>query len=102
MTRLEGAGIKVTNTNISMLGEGGRVLGEVDVVVENALIQFKNGSSSARAVIEQAMLRTEPFVSRPVITFINDSGRAGVRTVSGAGSRVLIKNDFQTLVDVLR
>ena len=84
------------------MGEGGRVLGEIDVVTENALIQFKNGPSSAHAVIDQVALRTEPFVSRPVVTFINDTGRAGARTVNGAGSRVLITNDFSTLVEVLR
>lgn len=84
------------------MGEGGQVLGEVDVVTDNALIQFKNGSSSARAVIDQVTLRTEPFVNRPVITFINDAGRAGARTVSGAGSRIPITNDFAILVDVLR
>ena len=90
------------NTNINMVGEGGQILGEIDVVTENALIQFKNGPSSAQKVIDQVTLRTEPFVSRPVITFINDAGRAGARTVSGAGSRVLVTNDFQTLIDMLR
>jgi RHS repeat-associated protein len=100
--RLEAAGIRATGANISMVGEGGRVLGEIDVVTQNALIQFKNGPSSARAVIDQVTLRTEPFVSRPVITFINDAGRAGTRTVNGAGGRILITNDFATLVDVLR
>jgi hypothetical protein len=56
----------------------------------------------AGAVIDQVTLRTEPFVSRPVVTFINDAGRAGARTVGGASSRVLITNDFSTLADLLR
>jgi hypothetical protein len=102
VARLEGAGIKVTNTNINIVGEGGRILGEVDVVTEQALIQFKNGPSSARAVIDQVTTRTEPFVNRPVIAFINDTGRAGERTVRGAGRHILVTNDFSLLVDVIR
>jgi hypothetical protein len=46
--------------------------------------------------------RTEPFVTRPVITFINGTGRAAERTLTGAGSRIMITNDFDLLVDMLR
>jgi RHS repeat-associated protein len=101
VARLKAARIKVTNTNIGIAVEG-RIVGEIDVVTEHALIQFKNGPSSAYAVIEQVTMHTEPYVSRPVVTFINDTGRAGERTVRGAASKILVTNDFSTLVDVIK
>ena len=81
----------------------GTVLGEVDVVTENALLQYKDGPSSARDVIEQVTRKTLPFVDRPVITFINSTGKAGDRTVRFAAARgLIITNDFSTLVDVIK
>jgi len=100
--RLRAAGVQVTNVNISIIGEGGRILGEIDVVTPNALIQFKNGASSAAAVIEQVVDKTEPFVTRTVVAFINDTGKAGARTVKNAGSRILITNNFDTLVGAIK
>ncbi len=100
--RLEDAGIPVRNKNISIAGEDGRIHGEIDIVTDNALIQFKNGASSANAVIEQVTEKTEPFVTRPVIAFINDTGKAGSRTVKGAGDKILVTNDFDTLVSVIK
>jgi hypothetical protein len=44
VARLRAAGIRVTNTNVVMYGEAGRDLGEIDVITDNALIQYKNGA----------------------------------------------------------
>ena len=70
---------RVTNTNIGIAGENG-LLGEVDVVTETALIQYKDGGASAKKVIDQVTLRTEAYVDRPVVTFINGVGRDAART----------------------
>jgi hypothetical protein len=102
VARLRAAGIRVTNTNVVMYGEAGRDLGEIDVITDNALIQYKNGVASAQDVLAQVLDRSEPFVSRPVITFINGTGRAAERTLTGAGPRIMITNDFDLLVDMLR
>ncbi len=59
-------------------GEDGRILTEVDVVTPEAIIEFKSGPSSAQDVIEQVQERLEPNVTRPVVTFINDSGKGGI------------------------
>ena len=101
VVRLEAAGIKVLNTNIEIAGQGG-ALGEIDVVTENALIQFKSGGNSARDVIEQVTLKTEPYVNRPVVAFIAGTGRDAARTVRLAGRYILITGDFKTLVDVIK
>ena len=77
--RLQEAGINVTSVNIEIAGPDGNPLGEVDVVTENALIQYKNGPSSASDIIEQVQEKTEPYVDRPVVAFINDEGKAGNR-----------------------
>jgi hypothetical protein len=100
--RLEASGIRVLNVNVNILGEGGQVLGEVDVVTQNALIQYKDGASSAFEVIEQVTVKTEPYVHRPVVTFVNSTGRAGNRTVTGAGRHVIVTNDFDALVELLK
>ena len=99
--RLENAGIEVENVNVKINDATGRYLGEVDIVTKNAIIEYKHGSSSAYAVIKQVR-NVEPNVSRPVVVFINDTAKAGARTVRGAGGKILITNDFNLLVEVVR
>lgn len=104
--RLENAGVNVRAINVKIMGpEGAETLGEIDVITDKALIQYKNGSSSAAEVIEQVRVKTEPFVSndKPVVVFINDTGKAGTRTVNGAAwNGIYITNDFDTLVGAIR
>ena len=72
------------------------------MVTDNALIQYKNGPSSASDIIEQVQANTEPYVDRPVVAFINDDGKAGNRTVRGAGDKIPVTNNFQTLVSAIK
>lgn len=99
---LEARGIPVRNKNIEIMGPDGNPLGEVDVVTDAAVIQFKAGVSSARDIVKQVQEKTEPYVTRPVIGFIGNTGKAGNRTVRGAGDKILVTNDIDLLADVLR
>jgi|GEM_PF-1052426 len=102
IAKLEGRGINVTNKNIPILRPDGKFAGEVDVVTDKFIIQYKNGSSSAYDVIEQVKVKTEPYVTRPVWVFVNDTGKAGQRTVNGASSKLNITNDFEKLMDNIK
>jgi len=75
---------------------------ESDAIWDLHPIQYKNGSSSAYEVINQVMQRTEPYVTRPVVAFINGAGRAAERTVRLAGRHILVTNDFDLLVNVIK
>jgi hypothetical protein len=103
VSRLEEAGIRVRSTNVQMYGENGSPIGEVDIVTDNALIQYKDGSASAHEIIRQVRDRTEPYVNRPVIAFVNNTTRAGERTVAGANRNgVMATNSFDALVALLK
>ncbi len=100
--RLEDNGVAVDNINVGINGPLGDLVGEVDVVTRTALIQYKDGASSAHAVIKQVLERTEPFVNRPVIAFINGKNKAAKRTVRRAGKHILVTNDFDLLLKILQ
>jgi len=99
--QLQERGVEVENTNVRILDTNGNALGEVDVVTPNAVLQVKT-ISSAHSVIRQVKNRTEPFVNRPVVTFIRNTEKAGNRTVSRAQDKVLITNDIDELADLIR
>ena len=102
--RLRKAGVNVTSTNIAFYGPDKRILGEIDIVTPKGIIQYKSGVSSAHDVIEQVKMRTEPFVGGTTIyAFIDNTTRAGNRTVAGARTHgVNAYNDFDQLVTRLR
>lgn len=102
IAELESHGVPVLNKNVRILRPDGNEHGEVDVVTQEALIQFKNGVSSAHAAIDQVQLRTEPFVDRPVVVFINNRGPAGRKTVDKAKGKVLITNNMEELVGLIK
>jgi RHS repeat-associated protein len=102
VARLENSGIKVLNVNVNIIGSNGNTLGEIDVVTENALIQYKDGYSSAFDIIEQVRENTEPFVSRTVVAFVNGRNRDVSTVVQKAARHVWVTNDFQVLLDKIR
>lgn len=101
--KLVAGGVKVQGVNVNIYGAGGKIVGEIDVVTKNALIQYKNGVSSANAVLTQVLDRTLPHVDRTVITFINDATRAGQRTVDAVSRRgQLITNKIEDLIGAIK
>ena len=101
--KLVAAGVKIKGVNVNIYGPGGKILGEIDVVTENALIQYKNGASSANAVLTQVLDRTLPYVNKPVVTFINDVSRAGQRTVDAVSRQgQLITNKIEDLIGAIK
>ncbi|KYF79686.1 hypothetical protein BE18_35155 [Sorangium cellulosum] len=100
--KLQQAGVNVTNSNIEIMGASGEILGEVDVITDKVLIQYKNGASSPNAIIKQVLEKTEPYVTRPVVVFVNDTGKSGDRTVKKAGSKICVTNNFDLLVEAIK
>lgn len=99
---LEARGVKVLNKNVKIFKPNGDAFGEIDVVTEHALIQYKNGTSSAFMVIKQVQVKTEPFVNRPVVVFIGNTGRAGRQTVNQAKGKILISNDIDEFAGMIK
>jgi RHS repeat-associated protein len=99
--RLRDAGVVVLNVNVSVLGAGARKLAEIDVVTPNALIEYKSGSARAPKVIRQNR-KAELCTLLPVIVFIDDVGSGARMTLRRAGRQILITNDFQLLVELIR
>jgi hypothetical protein len=51
--------VNVVGTNLDIIeARTGRIVGEVDVLTDQAAIQYKHGASSANAVIDQIRTRT--------------------------------------------
>ena len=71
-------------------------------MTDKFVIQFKNGPSGARKVITQVQKTTEPFVSRPVVAFINDTGKPGDRAARKSRAFVAATNNFQSLLELLK
>lgn len=101
VARLRAAGIQVRATNVEVYEANGTVT-EVDVVTDNALIQYKSGTASARDLIDQVR-NTESYVSRVVVAFVEGSHRGIQRTIQhSANNGVLCTSDFDTLVSLIR
>jgi len=100
---LKANGINVLGRNVEILDPLGRVVGEVDIVTDVALIQYKHSTSSASAILRQIADRTEPFVKLPVVGFIGKTHKGGVRTVTKAQrAGGLVTNDLDELLDLIR
>jgi RHS repeat-associated protein len=101
--KLRAGGVEVISVNQNILGTNGNVLGEIDVVTKNALIQYKSNVSSARDVLTQVQEKTLPFVNRTVVTFIDSTTRAGQRTVDNAARHgILITNKIEQLIGAIK
>jgi hypothetical protein len=94
-------GVNVINKNMVVYGPNGKDAGEFDIITNNAIIQYKDGSTSAFQVIRQVRDRSEPFTDRPIFVFVKDTDKAGLRTVKGATGKVQIFNERDTLINKL-
>ncbi|WP_315814931.1 RHS repeat-associated core domain-containing protein [Paraflavitalea speifideaquila] len=103
---LQSRGVTVVGKNLEIVETAtGKVVGEVDVLTTHAAIQYKNGGSSAAAITDQIQNKTEPYVTKPVIGFVegaNGTTKAAVRTVKNAGDKVLVTNDIDLLAAVIK
>jgi len=92
----------VENRKIEIAGEvPGKILAEIDVITKNAVVQYKDGPRSAFAIITQVR-KIERFVDRPIVVFIKDTSKAGMRTVRSVGGKVSVTNDFDLLVSMIK
>ena len=103
---LEAANIPVLGKNLDIVDNlTGRIVGEIDVLTPNAALQYKHRSSSPKEVIAQITERTEPFLETPVIGFVMgaDGKMAGaIRTVKKAGPHIMVTNNINSLINVLK
>jgi hypothetical protein len=107
IAELEKNGIKVLGKNERIMPNSGlqNAVGEIDVITENAVIQYKNGTPSAGSIITQQIERTIPYVNKPVITFIN--GKVKDSAINSIINKVeynnlLVTNDIKTLINVIK
>jgi len=97
ISRLEKGGLRVEDTNHYV----GNPLREVDIeMASGAILQVKN-LSSASQVIKQVQ-RTELATGQPTIGFVLQQHRAANKIVQKAGRHVMVTNNFDLLMDVLR
>lgn len=97
ISRLEKAGLRVKDTNHYV----GNPLREVDIeMASGAILQVKNLSSAAQ-IIKQVRA-TEAATGQPTIAFVLQQHRKANKIVQDAGRHVMVTNDFQLLLDVLR
>ncbi|MFN7971018.1 MAG: hypothetical protein U0166_01485 [Acidobacteriota bacterium] len=82
--------------------DAGRTASEIDVITDNAMIQFKSGASRGSEIAAQVK-NTEKFTDRPIVDLVNHVSEKGARSVRRAEKKgVLVTNDFGLLVDIIK
>ncbi|MBL7703903.1 MAG: RHS repeat-associated core domain-containing protein [Taibaiella sp.] len=98
--------IPILGKNMEIIDDlTGEIAGEIDVLTPNAAIQYKDGVSGAKKIIQQVTENTEPFLNMPVVTFVKGSAetaKATTRTVQRAGPYVLVTNNMNLLINTIR
>lgn len=87
--------VDVLGNNLKINNEN-RNVGEIDVLTSQGGVQFKNGSSAPDDITGQIRKDTEPYMTVPVIGFINgvNSEKAGVRKASNRTVKYSCQNGF--------
>lgn len=104
---LKARGVNVEGVNLEIMDSSNRVVGEIDVLTSEGSIQFKDGVSSASAVITQLRDRTIPFLENPAVSFINNSAGAPQRVIDRVLNGVsrngyLITDDIDTIAALMK
>jgi len=103
---LQSRGVKIVGTNLEIIeSRTGRVVGEIDVLTSHAAIQYKHGSSSAHAILDQIQTRSKPFVDVPGFGFAKgaDGTLKGARRTAQHANRVEpVTTDLDLLAAVIR
>ena len=96
---LEAQGIPVSQTEMKVVGEGGRVLTDADLVIPNAIIEYKSGPGRASDIVRQVQQRIEPNETRPVVVYGESLSE---ETIRRAGSKIVITKDIEVLSEVVK
>ena len=105
VTDLQSGGVGIKGVNLEIADSNGFVVGEIDVLTDNAAIQYKHGASSGPAISKQISQNTEPFVTVPVVGFIKGAGgrqRAAAVSVRKSGYNHMVTDNLQDLIDVIK
>jgi hypothetical protein len=83
------------------------VVGEIDVLTSQGALQYKDGVSSAAAIIDQLQNKTIPFLQTPAATLVGNSAGAPQRVIDrvvGGATRngYLVTNNFDTIVGLFK